>query len=178
MADPIYQFEIKPIVPIEFGGADLSFTNSALWMMIAVVVSTTMLSVAMGRRSLVPDRMQVFAEMLYEFVAGMIRENIGTKGRQYFPLIFTLFVIILMGNLLGMIPYAFTFTSHIIVTMALALMVFFIVIFVGILKNGVSFFSLFCRPVFRPGLYRLYCHLKSCHFLRARSRLLFVYLQT
>lgn len=146
MADPIHQFVIEPIIPLEIGGVDLSFTNSALWMAIGIVVSTSFLSVAMGRKALVPGRLQVVAEMLYEFVAGMIRENIGSAGRQYFPLIFTLFMVVLMGNLLGMIPFSFTYTSHLIVTGGLALMIFFAVILIGIFRHGFKFFSLFVPP--------------------------------
>ena len=119
MANPIKQFEIQPLVPLHVGNLDISYTNSALWMTIAVVVSTVLFSVAMRKRALVPGRMQAFAEMIYEFVASMIRENIGSKGRQYFPLIFTLFMIVLLGNMLGMLPYSFTYTSHIIVTLSL-----------------------------------------------------------
>ncbi len=146
MANPIQQFEITPLIPLHIGGLDISYTNSALWMTIAVVVSTTLLSLAMRRRALVPGRMQAFAEMIYEFVASMIRENIGVKGRQYFPLIFTLFMIVLLGNMLGMLPYSFTYTSHIIVTAALAFFIFFIVMIIGVFKHGFHFFSLFVPP--------------------------------
>lgn len=146
MADPIHQFEIYPLINLSVGNLDLSYTNSSLWMSIAVVVSTIGLSMAMRRRALVPGRAQVFAEMVYEFVAGMIRENIGSKGRQYFPLIFTLFIIVLMGNMLGLLPYSFTYTSHIIVTAALAFFIFFIVLMIGIFKHGFHFFSLFLPP--------------------------------
>ncbi len=146
MANPIHQFEIQPLVPLHIGNLDISYTNSALWMTIAVVASTVLLSFAMKRKALVPGRMQVFAEMIYGFVAGMIRENIGTKGRQYFPLIFTLFMIVLLGNMLGMLPYSFTYTSHIIVTAALAFMIFFIVLMIGVFKHGFHFFSLFIPP--------------------------------
>ena len=146
MANPIHQFEIQPLIHLPVGNFDLSYTNSSLWMTIAVILSTVFLSMAMRRKALVPGRMQVFAEMIYEFVAGMIRENIGTKGRQYFPLIFTLFMVVLLGNMLGMVPYSFTYTSHIIVTAALAFMIFFIVVLIGIFKHGFHFFSLFLPP--------------------------------
>ncbi|MEM9469248.1 MAG: F0F1 ATP synthase subunit A [Pseudomonadota bacterium] len=146
MANPIKQFEIQPLAEFTVGSLDLSFTNSSLWMAIAVVLSTTFLTMATRRKALVPNRMQAFAEGLYEFVAGMIRENIGSKGRQYFPLIFTLFVVVLLGNMLGMIPYSFTYTSHIIVTAALAFFIFFIVLVVGFAKHGFHFFSLFLPP--------------------------------
>lgn len=165
MADPIKQFVIKPIIPLEIGGADVSFTNSAMWMVAGVLLSTFFLTYFMRHKSLVPGRGQVIAEMLYEFVANMIRENIGSKGRQYFPLIFSLFIIVLMGNLLGMIPYAFTYTSHIIVTMALALMVFFIVIVVGVIRNGFQFFSLFIPPGVPMWLYPIIVPLEVMSFL-------------
>lgn len=146
MADPLHQFEIVPVKflpPLEIAGYDISFTNSALWMLIATVLSVSILTIGMRKKSMVPTRMQALSEMMYEFVANMIRENIGTKGRIYFPLIFTTFIMVLFGNLLGMIPYSFTYTSHIIVTMALALFIFAIVIVVGIIRNGTQFFTLF-----------------------------------
>lgn len=146
MANPLHQFEIQPLIPLQVGGLDLSFTNSSLWMVIAVVLSTVMLTAASGSRALIPGRLQVFSEMMYEFIANMVRENIGPHGRQYFPLVFSLFVIVFMGNALGMIPYSFTFTSHIIVTAALALMVFLMVCVLGIKRHGTHFFSIFLPP--------------------------------
>ena len=143
MADPIHQFVVKPIVPFEMAGLDLSFTNSSLWMVLGAITSIVFLSLATRKKALVPGRLQVSAEMMYEFVAGMIRENTGPKGRQYFPLIFTLFVVVLMGNVLGLIPYSFTYTSHIIVTFALAAMIFFTVTIFGIINHGFKFFTLF-----------------------------------
>ena len=143
MANPIKQFEIQPLVPLHVGQYDISFTNSSLWMAIAVIVSTVIFTMAMRRKALVPGRMQMFAETIYSFVANMIRENIGPKGRQYFPLIFTLFMIVLLGNVLGLVPYSFTYTSHIAVTAALAFMIFVLVLVVGIFKHGFQFFSLF-----------------------------------
>lgn len=146
MADPIHQFVIEPIIPLYIGDYDLSFTNSALWMVIAAISSSLFLVVATRKKALVPGRMQAFAESLYEFVAGMIRENTGAEGRRYFPLIFTVFIIVLMGNVLGLIPYSFTYTSHIIVTAVLALLIFFVVTILGIVNHGFHFFSLFCPP--------------------------------
>jgi F-type H+-transporting ATPase subunit a len=146
VADPLHQFVIKPLVPLQVGGVDVSFTNSSLWMMIGVVVATGFLSIAMRRRALVPGRMQVAAEMLYEFIAGMIRENIGPEGRRYFPLVFTLFMVVLMGNLLGMVPYSFTYTSHIAVTAGLAVAIFLLVVVVGLFRHGFHFLSLFVPP--------------------------------
>jgi F-type H+-transporting ATPase subunit a len=103
------------------------------------------------RPAMIPGRFQAFAEILYEFIAGMIRDNIGTRGREYFPLIFTIFVVVLMGNMLGMIPYSFTYTSHIAVTMGLALSLFIFITFLGFMKHGLHFFAIFCPkgvPVF------------------------------
>lgn len=144
--DPIHQFVIQPLVPFQFEGVDLSFTNSALWMVIGAVSSSMLLSIAIRKQALIPGRLQAFAEMLYEFIAGMVRENIGSHGRQYFPMIFTLFIMVLMGNVLGLLPYSFTYTSHIIVTGALAAVVFFTVLVFGFMNHGLHFLSLFAPP--------------------------------
>jgi F-type H+-transporting ATPase subunit a len=143
VSSPLEQFEIHTIVPIIIGGVDLSFTNSALWMSISVVSASAFLMLGARRRALVPGRWQVMTEMAYEFIANMIRDNVGDAGRRYFPYIFTLFMFVLFGNLLGLIPGAFTFTSHIVVTLALALTVFLAVTIVGIVKHGLHFFSFF-----------------------------------
>jgi F-type H+-transporting ATPase subunit a len=146
VAGPIKQFEISPIAPLHIGGFDVSFTNSALWMVIALVVSSSFLILATRQRAMVPGRLQLMAELLYEFVANMVRENVGPQGRKYFPFVFTIFVFVLMGNMLGMIPYSFTFTSHIAVTAVLALFVFLAVTIFGIFNHGLHFFSLFSPP--------------------------------
>ena len=145
MADPIKQFTIKPITetPLIINGIDLSFTNSALWMIIAVAIATLFFGLATQRRLLIPGRLQMASEMFYTFIADMIRENIGVKGRPYFPFIFTLFMMVLLGNLLGMIPGSFTYTSHIAVTGALALAIFFLCTLIGLFKHGLKFFGLF-----------------------------------
>jgi F-type H+-transporting ATPase subunit a len=113
-------------------------------MSIAVVVSILFMSIALRKPMLVPGRMQAFAEGLYEFIASMVKDNIGSKGREYFPLIFTIFIVVLLGNMLGMIPFSFTYTSHIAVTMGLALAIFLFVTVLGFIKHGFHFFSLFC----------------------------------
>lgn len=146
MADPLHQFVVQDIVPLEIAGVDISFTNSSLWMVIAGVVSTLFLTMAMRKPALVPGRLQVMAEMLYGFIANMIRDNVGTKGMQYFPLIFTLFIVVLMGNLLGLIPYSFTYTGQLIVTVSLALVIFLTVLILGFVRHGTHFFSLFMPP--------------------------------
>jgi F-type H+-transporting ATPase subunit a len=147
---PLEQFLIKPIIPIKIGNIDASFTNSALWMVLVLVGVVTFLYVGMRRRELVPGRWQSMAELSYEFVANMVRENAGSAGRPYFPFIFTLFMFVLFSNLFGMIPYSFTVTSHIIVTFALALVVFIGVTIIGFVKHGAHFLSLFV-PAGCPG---------------------------
>ena len=143
---PLDQFTIKPLVSIDIGGADLSFTNSSLAMLITVASVSLFLVVGMSRGRLVPGRWQSMAELSYEFVAGLLKETVGNEGRRYFPWIFTLFMFILFGNLLGMIPSAFTFTSHIIVTFAMALVVFLFVTLLAVVKHGFRFFSFFVPP--------------------------------
>jgi len=137
------QFEITPIIPIHIGGLDISFTNSSLWMVITVVVATGFLTWAMRRRALVPNGWQLIAEVLYQTVANMIRDNVGSGGRKFFPFIFTLFIFLLLGNLLGLVPGSFTFTSHLVVTFGLALFIFVSVTLIGIFKHGFKFLSLF-----------------------------------
>ncbi len=143
---PLEQFEIKPLVPMHIGDIDISFTNSALFMVIAVMLITALMTFGMRGRAMVPGRLQSVAELSYEFIANMLRENVGSEGRQYFPFVFSLFMFILFGNLLGMIPYSFTTTSHIIVTFALALVVFLIVTIVGFVRHGLHFLSFFVPP--------------------------------
>jgi F-type H+-transporting ATPase subunit a len=144
VASPLHQFEIEPIISLpKIGNIDLSYTNSALWMTIAVVVVTVFMVGGTAKRSLVPGRWQSMAELSYEFIANMLSENVGSAGRKYFPFVFSLFMFILAGNLLGLIPYSFTFTSHIIVTFGLALTVFIGVTILGFVKHGVHFLSFF-----------------------------------
>ena len=141
--DPLHQFEIYPILPINIGGYDVSFTNSSLWMVIAAIVAYLIISRGVGTGSLVPTRMQVVAETLYSTVANMVRDNVGDAGKKYFPFVFTLFLFVLFGNLLGMIPYSFTFTSHLAVTFAMAATIFVTITIIGIMRHGLHFFSLF-----------------------------------
>ncbi|MDC0398902.1 F0F1 ATP synthase subunit A [Alphaproteobacteria bacterium] len=143
MASPVEQFKLKSLVPFELGGVDLSYTTSSLWMTITVVGVTAFLTLSMRGGRLVPGRWQSMAEMSYEFIANMIRENVGAEGRKYFPFIFTLFMFILVGNLVGMIPFAYTFTSQIIVTFAMAATIFIGVTVIGLVRHGLHFFSLF-----------------------------------
>jgi F-type H+-transporting ATPase subunit a len=137
------QFEIKRIVPIELFGYDVSFTNASLFMVIAVVLISGFLILAMSRRALVPGRVQSIAELSYEYIANMVRENLGEEGMKFFPWVFTIFIFILTLNLLGMIPHSFTVTSHIIVTFALAAMVWITVTLIGFARHGFGFLRLF-----------------------------------
>jgi F-type H+-transporting ATPase subunit a len=143
---PLAQFEIKTLIPLQAGGVDISFTNSSLMMVLTLTLVSLFLILGMRRRSLVPGRWQSMVELSYQFVANLIRDTVGSDGRRYFPLIFTLFMFILFGNLLGMMPYSFTFASHIIVTFALAIIVFIGVTILGFVKHGLHFFSFFVPP--------------------------------
>jgi F-type H+-transporting ATPase subunit a len=140
---PLHQFEIHRIVPLHIGGLDISFTNSALLMTIVVVAITALTVLGTRKAELVPGRVQSVAEMLYEFVADMVDTNAGHDARNFFPFVFTLFVFILFANLLGLVPWSFTVTSHIIVTFALALVVFIGVTVIGFARHGVHFLRLF-----------------------------------
>ncbi len=141
--DPIHQFQIQKIFPIEVGGMDFSFTNSSLFMALTVAAASAFLIFSTSGRGLVPGRLQSISEMAYEFVASTLRSAAGTDGMRFFPLVFSLFMFVLVANLFGMFPYFFTVTSHIIVTFALAMVVIMTVIIYGFMKNGMSFLKLF-----------------------------------
>jgi F-type H+-transporting ATPase subunit a len=142
-SSPLHQFTIEPLIPIHIGGIDATFTNSSLLMVLVVIAATALMTLSVGAGRLVPTRMQSVAELAYEFIANMVQENVGDEGRAYFPFLFTLFMFVLMGNLLGMVPWSFTFTSHIIVTFALAALVFVGVTLIGIFRHGLHFLKLF-----------------------------------
>jgi F-type H+-transporting ATPase subunit a len=140
---PLEQFKIEPLIPIHIGGLDVSYTNSALYMTIAVILITALLVLGTKRGALVPGRWQSVAEMSYEFVADMVETNAGHGAEPYFPFVFTLFMFVLFSNFLGLIPYSFTVTSQIIVTFALAAAVFIGVTIIGFVKHGAHFLRLF-----------------------------------
>ena len=143
-ANPMSQFEVYSIGPkIQIGSFDLSFTNSSLFMVLTVAVISLFFIVATQKKSLVPNKMQLIAEMAFEFVSKMISETAGKDARPYFPFILSLFLFVLVANLLGMLPYSFTVTSHIIVTFALAFFIFIGVTVVGFAKHGISYLKLF-----------------------------------
>lgn len=140
---PLHQFEVTKMVDISVGGLGLHITNSAIWMMVATALVIVFTTVFISRRALVPGRMQSLVELSYEFVANMIKDNVGHEGRPFFPFIFTLFMFILACNMLGMLPYSFTVTSQIVVTFGLAFVVFIGVTIVGFIKHGLGFFKFF-----------------------------------
>ncbi len=142
--DPIHQFQIINLFPImKIGHTEIAFTNSALYMLIALGVIALLMIVATSPRALVPGRLQTVAEMSYEFVANTLRSSAGSEGMRFFPLVFSLFMFILVLNVIGIIPYTFTVTSHIIITVSLALLVFLTVLIYGFWRNGTHFFKLF-----------------------------------
>lgn len=143
-AGPMEQFEIKPLVNLNLGGYDVSYTNSALFMTLAVICTFALFWAATRKRTMVPSRIQSIGEIMFEFVAGMVKENVGKEGMKYFPFIFTLFVFILFGNVLGLLPYSFTFTSHIVVNAALAVFIFIAVTIIGFATHGLHYLRLFC----------------------------------
>jgi F-type H+-transporting ATPase subunit a len=144
MGDPIHQFQIHELFHLgNLGPWTIGFTNSALFMTIAVALIIALMLGATRQRALVPGRLQALAEMSYEFVADTVRNNTGTEGMRFFPLVFSLFMFILVANLMGLIPFGFTITSHIIITVTLSLLVFFTVVIYGLYKNGVRFFKIF-----------------------------------
>ena len=143
MKSPVEQFAIKTLVPLEAFGYDISFTNASLFMVLSVIVSSLFLYLGIKKSSLIPNRFQSSVELLYEFVSNMVKENVGTGGKKYFPFIFSLFMFILFGNLLGMIPYSYTFTSQIIVTITLALIIFIGVTLIALIKHKLKFFTFF-----------------------------------
>jgi len=142
--DPIHQFQIIDLFPVvKIGNTEIAFTNSAAYMVAAVVVITAFLIGGTAKRSLVPGRVQSTAELTYEFVANTIKSTAGNEGMRFFPFVFALFTFILTVNIIGLIPYAFTVTTHIIITATLAMSVFLTVLVYGFWKHGLHFFNLF-----------------------------------
>lgn len=146
MASPLEQFEIKALVPLQMLGHDVSFTNATAFMLITLLVAWGFMFFGLRQASLVPGRWQGAVESIHEMVQGIVHENIGPKGRPFLPFVFSLFMFILAANLIGLLPYTFTVTSHIAVTFAFAAMVFMICVIVGFARHGMHFFSLFVPP--------------------------------
>src|SRR3954447_1889131 len=144
MIDPIHQFNIDKIFTIgHIGNQEIAFTNSSAYMFGSVALISLLMIGGVARRQLVPGRIQSMAELSYEFVANTVRTTAGKEGMKFFPLVFSIFMLLAVSNLIGIIPYAFTISSHIVVTAALALLVFFTVLIYGFYKNGLKFFKLF-----------------------------------
>ncbi|WP_163269189.1 F0F1 ATP synthase subunit A [Chelativorans alearense] len=141
--DPIHQFQISKWIPIEIGGLDFSFTNASAFMVATVAGAGAFLFLTTSSRGLVPGRLQSISEMAYEFIASMLRDAAGSHGMRFFPFVFSLFMFVLVANLLGMFPYFFTVTSHVIVTFALAILVIGTVLVYGFWKHGLGFLKLF-----------------------------------
>jgi F-type H+-transporting ATPase subunit a len=142
--DPIHQFTIVDLFPVaKIGGVELYFTNSAFYMAFAVALTAALMLGTTAARRLVPTRMQSLAELSYEFVASTVRSTAGEEGMKFFPFVFSIFMFILISNVVGLIPYAFTVSSHLIVTAALALLVFLTVLVYGFWSHGLGFFKLF-----------------------------------
>jgi F-type H+-transporting ATPase subunit a len=141
--DPLHQFVVQPLIPLNIGGLDASFTNASLWMVVTVAAVTLFTTLGMRSGAMVPGRMQSVVESFYTFVADMVRDNAGADAMRFFPFIFTLFMFIFFANMIGMFPYAFTVTSHIAVTFALAITVFLGVTVTGFILHGPRFLKLF-----------------------------------
>ena len=146
MENPLNQFAIHPLIPIHIGKYDVSFTNSSLLMLIALLVIVFLFYVGTSRKALVPGRLQSAAEMIYEFVANMVEDNAGHGSKKYVPFVMSIFLVVLFGNILGLLPYSFTYTSHIIVTAALAMLIFVVVVLLSIKNHGIGFFKMFFPP--------------------------------
>lgn len=143
MSNPMEQFTVKPIIPLEFKGIDISFTNSALCMVIAVVASTLLLGLCIRKRSIIPTAAQSIPESLYSFISSLIKENVGREGMKYFSFIFSLFLFVAFGNLIGLFPYAFTYTSHLAAVGGLSVIALLFNVCIGIKKKKLGFLRTF-----------------------------------
>jgi len=139
--DALSQFELSPFLG-GFGQA-IGFSQSNAFMLLALGLTTAFILAAAARGAMIPGRLQSLGEASYEFIQGMVTEQVGDEGKKYFPFVFAIFMFVLFGNLLGMLPYAFTFTSHIAVTLTLAVIVFVTVTVIALMRHGMHFFSYF-----------------------------------
>ena len=164
-SNPLSQFEVHPLVPIHIGGLDLSLSNAAAYMLLATAIIVLTLNLAVSRAGHVPTRLQSIAELGYEFVAGMIRDIIGPEGMKFFPYVFSLFTFILVANMLGMFTIFFTTTSHIAVTLTLAMTTITLVVAVGFIRHGLGFFKLFAPSGLPIYMYLLITPIEIISFL-------------
>ena len=143
-SNPMQQFSVHKIGPeIKIAGIDLSFTNASLFMVISASLILLFLFLGTKEKKIIPDKIQLISEMIYNFVAKMISDTAGSKAKPYFPFIFSLFMFVLLCNMVGMLPYSFTVTSHIIVTLIMALFIFLAVTVIGFMKHGFKYLSIF-----------------------------------
>nr|AXI97812.1 ATP synthase F0 subunit a [Gracilaria vermiculophylla]WDZ68086.1 ATP synthase F0 subunit a [Gracilaria vermiculophylla] len=143
IASPLEQFEIVTLVPLTFFGLNISITNSVLFMLFSFLIAVFWISLSFYKNTVIPNNWQLLNEMVYNVTVNMVQDNLGQKGEFYFPFIFTLHLFLLFCNLIGMIPYSFTVTSHITFTFGLALSIFLGINIIGIQTHGFKFFSLF-----------------------------------
>ena len=142
--NPMHQFNVYKIGPeVKIGGVDLSFTNSSLFMLLSAITITIILFLGTREKKIIPNKIQLISEMLYNFITKMISDTAGKKARPFFPLIFSLFIFILMCNMIGMLPYSFTVTSHIIVTLTFAIFIFIGVTILGFVIHGFKYLKIF-----------------------------------
>ena len=142
--NPMHQFNVYRIGPeISLGNVDISFTNASLFMVISALTIVSVLFVGTRRKAIVPTKIQLLAELSYALVSKMISDTAGSKAKPYFPFVFSLFMFVLFCNMLGMLPYSFTVTSHIIVTFALAAIIFLGVTIIGFVNHGIGYLKLF-----------------------------------
>ena len=143
-SNPMEQFKVYKIGPeIKIAGIDLSFTNASLFMLMSASIILLLLFFSSKEKKIIPDKLQLIGEMFYAFVAKMISDTAGSKAKPYFPFIFSLFMFVLFCNMVGMLPYSFTVTSHIIVTLIMALLIFVAVTIIGFMKHGFKYLSIF-----------------------------------
>lgn len=145
MTDPLHQFEIHPLLKLSLGNYDISLTNSAVFMLLAVIAVIIFLTFGVSSTSKLraPSKLELLSETAYGFVANLVTENCGSEGKKYLPFVMSFFMLIAMGNMLGMVPYAFTFTSHIIVTFAMAALVFIVITVIGFIHHGAGYLKIF-----------------------------------
>ena len=163
-SDPMEQFQIKKIFDLDLAGLNIPFTNSSLWMVVASVAIIGFFALT-TKGKLVPGRMQSVGEMSYEFLANMVKDTTGPEAMKFFPFVFTIFFFILFSNLIGMSPYAFTTTSHLAVTAALAVFTIVMVIVAGIVKNGFGWFKIFAPSGLPAPMYLLIVPIEIISFL-------------
>ncbi len=165
MESPLHQFEIYTLVPLRLAGIDISLTNSALYMLGAAFLSLGFFWAATHKARLIPSSLQSLAELTYEVAGNMVEENVGPKGRPFIPFVLSVFMFILLGNLLGMLPYGFTFTSQIILTLGMAVLIFSLIIATGLFLHGWRFFKIFCPEGAPPLLLPLLIPIEILSFL-------------